>query len=477
MNQNNTMKIIAMILFLCISGCNVGPDYHRPKTPADADSAGQFVNTSRSYDPNEATEIGTWWQDFGDPVIAELVREALANNYNLKAAAARVVEAEALLSGSRGAQLPSVSYGGNRNRSKSSLNSPTGNRTSLYSTTYAHDLSVSYITDLFGRLRRSHKAAEADLFATEANRQVVVHAIIAQVVRARVQIATIGKRLEINQANIKSRKKTLAITEGRYKEGLVSSLDVYQARENLASVESIKPTLEQQLQLVQNGLDVLLARRPGSSAPLPNTLSGLPDLKIVPLGVPAGLLDRRPDIRAAELKVNAATQRVGMSIAAMYPDLTLSGSFGYRANSFENLFAPEGQVYSAIIALATPIFKGGQLQAQVDAAKARVEQAAANYAGTVLTAMREVEDALVREKKIQERIVQLENRFDQAVRANELAKERYLKGVTKIIVVLDTERRSWLAQNDLAIAKGELWSSRVDLYLALGGRWEETENE
>ncbi|MCF7957377.1 MAG: efflux transporter outer membrane subunit [Phycisphaerae bacterium] len=471
--QWSTVVVLLCWMVLWGGGCNVGPDFVRPETPADRDISEQFINSPEFYDPNAMIEMGPWWQGFGDPVIADLVREALKNNYNLKAAAARVIESEALLAGSRGGRLPSVSYGGNRNRSKSSFNSPFGSRTSFYSTSYGQDLSISYITDIFGRLRRSQRAAEADLFASEATRQALVHAIIAQVVRARVQIATTRKMLTITQADIESQQDTLDITERRYSEGLVSSLDVYQARENLASAQSAMPSLEQQLQLAQHGLDVLLGKRPGAPRALPETLSDLPDLRPVPLGVPAGLLDRRPDIRAAELKVNAATERVGVSIAAMYPDLTLSGSLGYRADSFEDIFAPEGQVYSAIIALAAPIFTGGQLSAQVDAAKARVEQAAANYAETVLVAMREVEDALVKGKKLQERIALLENRLTEADRAQKQAEGRYLQGLEKILVVLNTERRRRLAQNELTLAKGDLWGARVELYLALGGQWEE----
>jgi len=243
------------------------------------------------------------------------------------------------------------------------------------------------------------------------------------------------------------------------------------AKENLAAAKAIEPQIEQSVILARHSLDVLIGQRPATTAALPETLSDLPELVPVPIGVPASLLDRRPDVRQAELAVAAASERIGVSIAEMYPDLTLTAGGGFRSDTFSKISAHEGEVYSTIISLAMPIFTGGRLKAGVLAARARTEQAAANYAGTILVALREVEDALVAERMLSRRLVQLEKRLSEALLAEKLARQRYLQGVEQILIVLETERRRRIAENELVIAKGELWNARINLFLALGGDW------
>ncbi len=214
-----------------------------------------------------------------------------------------------------------------------------------------------------------------------------------------------------------------------------------------------------------------MGRHPGSSEELPQTLPELPDLAPVPVGLPALLLDRRPDVRAAELTLKASNERIGVSIAQLYPDLTLTGIWGRSADRWRDIWKDETEIYSAVMRILQPIFQGGQLKARVNAAKARYAELAANYAGTVLTALREVEDALVREELLQQRLKALEVRFNEAVAAEKLAGQRYLRGVERLITVLETERRRRIAENELNNVKGELWTGRVDLFLALGGDW------
>jgi outer membrane protein TolC len=183
-------------------------------------------------------------------------------------------------------------------------------------------------------------------------------------------------------------------------------------------------------------------------------------------------MDRRPDVRAAELRLAAATARIGVKISQLFPNLTLTASAGFRSDSLSDIVSDEGLVYSALFRLLQPIFKGGQLRAQVDAARAQAEEASANYAGVVLNALKEVENALVREEMVQRRLSALEVRFREAKAAESLARERYIRGVERVIVVLETERRRRIAQNELINAKSDLWNARLDLFLALGGDWE-----
>lgn len=472
-NKTRWTVSAAALICILIQGCMLGPDYMRPQTPAT--SAESFVNTPS--DANELAEVADWWRHFADPVTAEMVQTALKDNYDLKAAAARVQESIAIGAAVHGSRLPDVSYSGNRLRSKSSFNLPTG-RVNFISQTYSQDLSINYITDIFGKLKRSDLAAAADITATMDDRIALTHSIVAQVVRSRVRMATQQSLLAIANANIKSRRDTLRIVERRYEQGLSDPLDVHLAKENLASAKAIAPRLQQSAILTSHSLDVLLGRRPATSKQLNFELKDLPPNPAPPAAIPAGLLDRRPDVHAAEMRLEAATNRIGVSIAAMYPDLTFTASGGFRSDTSSMIFDDDGQVYSAIFALASPIWKGGQLRAQVKAAKARAEQATHNYAQTVLVAMREVEDALVKQNLLAERIDALKVAVNEAYKAENLARTRYSRGVERLIILLETERRRRNVENELAIATGERFEAGIDLFLALGGDWDvETDDE
>jgi len=469
MNNRLFIQLLSITGLIMLTGCMVGPDYERPQTTADT-AAGYVYAGEYPQDVNDIDKTGRWWERFGDPMTTELVNEALNKNNDLQAAAARVLQAQALLAETRGQHWPDISYNFSRNRNKTSFNFA-GDRFSNLSTTFSQDLTVSYIVDLFGKLKRAERAAWAEMFAAKANEQALTNAVISSVVKARADIATIQRSLAIARADTANWQRNLEIIERRYSRGLVGPLDVRLARENLQASKAAEILVELALVKARNALDVLLGRQPGSSEELPKTLAELPDLTPVPVGMPALLLDRRPDVRAAELALEASNEQIGVSIAQLYPDLTLTGTYGRSADTFEDLFIDETEIYGAIFRLAQPIFKGGQLRARVDAAKARYQELASNYAQTVLTALREVEDALVREQLLQRRLNAVALRFNEATAAEKLAGQRYLRGVERLITVLETERRRRTAENELNNLKGELWAARVDLFLSLGGDW------
>ncbi|GAF81758.1 unnamed protein product, partial [marine sediment metagenome] len=390
------------VIPLVVCGCMVGPDYERPRTLADAAESFVYSDKGKS-DVNDANGIGRWWERFGDSTTNELVRGALSNNNELEAAAARVIRSGALFSEIRGKQLPEISYNFSRSRGKTSFNFG-GGRFSNISTTFAQDFSISYIVDLFGKLKRQERSAWADLLTAKANEQALVHAVISNVVKARADIATIQRRFAIARSNTENWQRNLEIIERRYDRGLVGPLDVRLARENLEASRADEIVVELSLAKAQNALDVLLGRRPGTGGRLPQTLGELPDLEPVPVGLPAHLLDRRPDVRAAELALESSSEQIGVSIAQMYPDLTLTGAYGRSADRWRDIWKDETEIYSAVLRLAQPIFKGGQLRARVKAAKARYAELAADYAQTVAVALREVEDALVSEQLLQKRL-------------------------------------------------------------------------
>ena len=471
------------LIFMCwflilslatLSGCMLGPKYSRPEAVADVNEP-FFYSGSRSRDVNDLEMIDSWWEQFGDQTTTVLVRRALENNFDLKAAAARVLQAQAALAESRGRLWPDVSYGLTRDRSKRSFTFGSGfgggGRFSVMSTTWSQDISVVYVLDLFGKLRHAERAAWADLLAAEAGEQVLVNSIIATVVKARTDIATIQRRLAIARANTESRRDTLEIVERRYNKGLVGPVDIRLARENLEAAKSLEPAIELSLIRAQNALDVLLGRRPAASESLPETLPDLPDLQPVSIGLPASLLDRRPDVRAAEMALRAANEQIGISIAQLFPDLTLSAGTGRSADTWEDIWTDKTETYSALFALAQPIFKGGQLKAQVEEAKARYEELLANYSATVLTAIREVEDALAGDRLLQTQLEHAQSRFTEAKAAEQLSKQRYQNGVDAFLTVLESERRRRTAEEEVVVLKGQIWTTRVNLFLALGGDW------
>jgi len=214
-----------------------------------------------------------------------------------------------------------------------------------------------------------------------------------------------------------------------------------------------------------------VGRRPGSVEMLPNTMPQLPSLDPVPLGLPAALLDRRPDLRQAELQLSAATYGVGAAIANLYPDLSLTGSVGASADRLNDLTISDGLVYNAIANLVGPLFTGGQRRADVDAAKARADQATAMYAGAVLNALREVEDALVFGDYTVKSFNLTTERVAEARAADRLAKQRYQRGVETLLTVLETERRLRLAEQAIITTTADVWNARIDLFLSLGGDW------
>ncbi len=462
-----------MAIVLTVSGCTLGPDPERPQTAADIGET--FVNAQDTE--TTVTELAPWWTRFGDQTTTDLVEQALANNTDLMVAAARLLEAEAAWGQSRSTLWPQVGYSVSGSRAKSSFVLPEMGRRTIYSTTYSDGISVSYQVDLFGKLKRTRQAAWANLLAEEAARQTVEHAVIAGVVRARVQVATAERALEIAQDIRTSWEKTLATVERRYRSGLVGAVDLHLARENLAATRAAETQIAASVKKARHGLDVLVGRRPGTGPLYPDTLPDLPDLSPVPAGLPAALLDRRPDLVRSEMQLNAATYGIGAALADLYPNLTLTGSGGSSSDSLGDLLDIESVVYNAVAGLVGPIFSGGARKAEVEAARARADAAGAAYAGVVLNALREVEDALVADEANQQRIEHNQRRLAEANSADTLARERYSRGVEAFLKVLETERRLRSAEEALITTRADTWNTRIDLFLALGGDWTPQQTE
>ncbi|OHB49907.1 MAG: hypothetical protein A2Y10_12810, partial [Planctomycetes bacterium GWF2_41_51] len=474
---NKIQYILVLIAIFFVSGCMVGPKYKRPDTMADK-TQWAFFNNQYSRDANNP---GRWWERFDDETTNVLVGQALERNYDVKMAAARVLQAEAAYRIAGGELLPFITYGSDAGVRRQNTGPPgslledTGGVRKTR--TFSNVFSINYVLDLFGGLRHAKRAQYNNLLASRANQNAIANSLIATVINSRINIAALQNRLAIAKSNAESLGRTLDIVETRYRMGLVGPVDVRLARQNYASAQTTIPDFELGLRLSQNALDVLIVEQPGIAQPLNEPISELPLPQVIPVGLPATLLQRRPDVVEAELRLKAQNERIGQSVANLYPNITLNGSMGWQSNTSSAIFVNEAWLYSALMSVTQPIFMGGQLRAQVELDRARFTEQAWQYAKTVITAMREVEDEVARENLLRKQLEYAQISYDEALAAEQLARERYSRGVVSILVVLEAERRRNTAEDLLAALKGEIWNARINLFLALGGDWTDAANE
>jgi outer membrane protein, multidrug efflux system len=459
------LATLSTILALA-AGCAVGPSYQRPDLPVPPAPA--------QVTPEQAASLADlpWWEIYRDPVLQQLINEALQKNQDLALAAARVQEAGALVGVSKADLWPQLSAQGDANWLRLSREvipgaEPTGRFTAA--------LGLSWELDIWGRVRNSRDAALAELLATEEGRRGVVLGVVSSVAGAYWQLRELDLELEIAKRNTAVRQGTVDLFRTRSEGGVGNDLELNQARADLAVTAAAIPETERQIALVEHQLCVLLARPPGPiarGAPLPTQLA--PDL---PTGVPAALLQRRPDLVAAEQTLVAATYRVGVAVADKLPKLSLNGSLGLDSTDITTLFKPEAAAWSLGGSLLAPLFQGGRLDALEDAARARMEQAVASYRSSVLVALREVSDAAVSYRKLDGVLVQVRLQVQATTAAERLARMRYEGGVSSYLEVLDSQRQSYSAELSLARSQLSQLLFSVQLYRALGGGWQEPQKQ
>ncbi len=455
---------ILPVLALAATACAVGPKYERPDVAQPEAYRGAPVS------PQEAQSIADlpWWEIHRDPVLQGLIKEALANNQDLKLAAARVVEAGALLGVARADLWPQLGVQADGSWGRYSREVlPGANATGRYSAA----LGLSWELDIWGRVRNASDAAQADLLATEEGRRGVVLGLVASVASTYWQLRELDLELEITKHNTASRQGTVQLFETRVRGGIGNDLELNQARADLAFTAAAIPDTERQIATTENQLCVLLGRPPGPidrGAALP--AGPAPAL---PAGVPASLLQRRPDLIAAEQSLIAATKRVGVAVADRLPKLSLEGSLGLSAFDLGRLFTGDAAVWSIGGSLFAPLFQGGRLSSLEDAARARMEQAVASYKSAVLVALREVADASTSYQKLDAVIVQVEQQVTATTAAERLARMRYEGGVSNYLEVLDSQRQVYSAELSLARTRLAQMQFGIQLYRALGGGWQE----
>ncbi len=463
--SRNCRAWVAGALALLVFGCAaVGPEYGAP-TP-DVPAAWRRGDVAVA-NVRPVGDLSRWWQRLNDATLSGLIEQALRGSTDLRVAQARLREARARRALAAAQFYPSVTASGSVRRSKSSAEVGSGATTELYNASF----DASWEPDVFGGVWRGREAAQADLEASAANLYNTQVSLVAEVARNYVELRAFQARLAIARGNLISQSETLQLTDWRAQAGLVSSLDVEQARANVEQTRAQIPSLETSLAGSEHRLAILLGQAPGTlheklavPAPIPVASDR------VAIGIPADVLRQRPDVRAAERQLAAETARIGQAQAAHYPNFTLSGSLGLEALSLGAL-GGNAVTRSLLASVRQTIFDAGRLRQQVEIQNAIQERALVNYEAAVLTALQDVENALVALANSRDRQAALRSAVEAARNAALLAHNRYTSGLIDFQTVLNTERTVLTIEDNLASAEAEGATALVQLYKALGGGW------
>ena len=458
-----------MAIFIFLYGCiNLGPDYVQP-------DLGIQPPPSYQHTPGE-TELlvdgDRWWEVFGDPELNLLVDEVLRHNWDIKQAAARVLEARARYVQVRSDRFPDVSISATKDRRRIAGG---GFRSGTTVETYDLSTPAFFEVDLWSRLAKASRAAWTDILQEEEARRALAQVVVADAISLYLEMEALERRLQIAAQNIEVFRLSLQVVETRYQRGLTSVLDVRQARRVLAEAETVVPQLEQEMGIVQQRLSVLMGRYPLTRPKRLQPEDYYKRLAPVPPGLPSDLLRRRPDIRAAEEELKALNELVGVAKAARFPTITLTGGLGWTSEDLNKLLRRENLVWDLTTGIVQPIFDAGRLKAGQREAEARYQQGVAEYVQTVLDAFGEVESALLTRKQQLERRERELKFLEEARATQQVAEERYIRGLVIYLDVLNAQITRFQAEDDLALVDLAILRNRVALHLALGGGWAEPE--
>jgi multidrug efflux system outer membrane protein len=421
---------------------------------------------------NTFADLG-WWAVFQDPQLTAYVDEALTNNWDIKIIAARVLEAQAGLQAARSQFFPTVGVGADWNTTRTSENGPASvpsgtNPQVNYGDVYG--TMASYEVDLWGKIRNANVAARARYLATEDAQRIVRQTLVAQVANAYLTLLELDYELEIARRTLEVRTNSLVLTEAREKGGVSAMQDVAQAKILVYGAEASIVDIQRQREQQENALCILLGRNPG---PIQRgeEFTRQPLRADVPAGLPSSLLERRPDIRFAEQALIAANANIGQAKAAFFPQLTLTGFYGFQSVAASDLFTSASRTWQFGPAVTLPLFTGGRLRANLKITKAQYEEALATYQKTVQNAFREVSDGLIEYQRSKEFTARQEDLTQANREATKLANIRYDGGVTSYLEVLYNEQQLFAAEITLAKARLNELLSVVQVYRALGGGW------
>ncbi len=466
MNARREIVVVGLLVVLC-SGCAVGPNYKKPAVPVPPEYRGLSPDQSGQ---SGAASFGDqkWWDAFQDEVLSDLIRTALKQNYDVRIAAARILEARAQFGITRADQLPSVAAGASAVNERISR---AGSIPSIETSANQVSMSLAWELDFWGKFRRATESARANLLSQEWAQRQVMSSLVSDVASAYFQLRELDLELEISRQTLASRKDSLRLTQILADGGATSMLDVRQAEQLVFTAAASIPDLERRIEQQENFISILLARNPQGIA-RGRKLVDQPHALEVPAGLPSSLLERRPDIRQAEQQLIAANALIGVAKADYFPQISLTASGGYQSSALTALFSGPAGLWTFGGSAVQPVFEGGRIRNQVRLARARTEEATLFYQRTVQQAFRDVSDALVGYRKIQEFRIQQEQLTHSAEEATKLSNMRYKGGATSYLEVLDSDTRYFAAQLTLAQADLNELRAYVELYSVLGGGWQ-----
>jgi outer membrane protein, multidrug efflux system len=468
-----TRLFTTLVISGLLLGCHaVGPNYSRPTIPTP--------NTFRGADPappgdNTSLADLKWFEVFKDPALQELIRTALVQNYDLRDAVVRVDAARASLGITRADQFPTITADADITASRISLNGliPIFPGFQQNRTFGGFTLNLlSFEADVWGRLRRATEAARADLLSSEENRKAVVTTLVSDVAGGYFSLLELDEEMDIAKRTLSTRRDTLRLIQMREKHGLSTLLDVRQAEQLVQTAEQAIPNIEQAIEQTENQIHLLLGENPGPIA-RGRSLTDQEEPPTVPTGLPSALIERRPDIRQAEQTLIAANALIGVAKAAYFPQISLTGLFGFQSSQLSSLFSPTNGLWQFVPHVSQPIFNGGRIRSNVHLAEAQQQLALIQYERVIQTAFREVSDALIQYQKEREirttqeqLVVTLEDR-------KRLAYLRYRGGIDTLLNAQDADRDLFVAQRVLVQTRRDELLSLVQLYRALGGGWQQ----
>jgi outer membrane protein, multidrug efflux system len=469
-------------LAILLTGCTVGPNYRRPavnvpgtyRQPAEVAAAVPPQSNATGQNapavPAGAASLGDekWWEVFQDKELQSLIRTALQNNYDVRIAATRVLQAQAQLGITRADQLPSVSVGGDITSQQSSKSGPIP---SFEITRGELDASAAWNLDFWGRYRRATEAARANLLASQWAQKEVISTLVASVAIGYFQLRQLDLELEISKRTLNSRQGSLQLTQTLEQHGISSLLDVRQSEQLVYTAAATIPDFERQIVQEENAISILLGNNPGD-VPRGLKLTEQPHAPEVPVGIPSALLERRPDILQAEQNLVAANAQIGVARAAYFPQIALTGSAGYQSSALSNLFTGPAGVWNMVGSFSQPIFQGGRLKSNLRLAEAQRDQLLLTYQQAIQGAFRDVSNALVGYRKDREFRIQEEHLVEAAQDAARLSEVRFKAGTTDYLEVLTNNTNYFSAELTLAQAQGNELTALVQLYQALGGGWQ-----
>src|SRR5690242_20843455 len=465
--MKNTALLGILAVLVLEAGCMMGPKYKRP-----AVNVPQEYRTPEPQLANQASSLGNeqWWQLYQDPVLTQLIHTAIAQNYDVRIAAARVLKAQAQVGITRSNQFPSASVG-------TDIYSQQNAKVTKVFPAYqvnAGDLNLSVIwnLDFWGKYRRQTEAARAQMLASEWGQRAVISSLVANVATAYFQLRALDAELEIAKRTLGSRQQSLQLTHVLETHGSASDLDVSQSEQLVYTASETIPDLERQIQQQENLLSILLGENPASIS-RGQALTEQPVPESVPAGLPSELLERRPDVRQAEEIIVAANAQIGVAKASFFPSISLTGTGGLESNALNRFINAPSQTWFGALSVAQPVFQGGALRSGLRLSRAQYQEAVLSYQQTVQNALEQVSNSLVAYQKDRDFRGQQELLTQAAQRSNQLSLVLYQHGGASYLQVLTNETNYFSAQLNLVQAQLNERLALVQLYQALGGGWQQ----